>query len=104
MKCSCGRCIFRPAHRYWVEVSRRNHNWDVHHNWGLRSIEIDPTALENHRLVVRSLEARLRDGTPVSIPRDGTLPVLDLRPFFQANKARVVRIFLALPALFAGRA
>jgi type VI secretion system protein ImpJ len=95
---------FQAAHRYWVDVSRRNHNWDLHHNWGLRSIELDATALENHRLVVRSLEARLRDGTPVSIPRDGTLPVLDLRPFFQANKARVVRIFLAIPALYAGRA
>ena len=95
---------FQAAHRYWVDLSRRNHNWDVHYNWGLRSIELDPTALENHRLVVRSLEARLRDGTPVVIPRDATLPTLDLRPLFQANKTRVLRLFLAVPALFAGRA
>ncbi len=95
---------FQAAQRYWVDLSRRNHNWDVHYNWGLRSIEIDPTALTNHRLVIRSLEARLRDGTPVVIPRDGSLPVLDLRALFQAQKTRVLRIYLAVPALFVGRA
>ena len=49
-----------------------------------------------------SLEARLHDGTLVSIPRDGSLPVLDLRPLFQANQSRILRIFVAVPTLFAG--
>ena len=95
---------FQAAQRHWIDQSRRNHNWDVHYNWGLRSIELDPTALANHRLVIRGLEARLRDGTPVVLPRDGALPAVDLRPLFAANKTRILRIFLAVPALFAGRA
>ena len=95
---------FQAAHRYWVDLSRRNHNWDVHYNWGLRSIELDPTALENHRLLIRSLEARLRDGIPIVVPRDGILPAVDLRPLFQTNKTRVLRVFLAVAALFPGRA
>ncbi|MSU78442.1 MAG: type VI secretion system baseplate subunit TssK [Gemmataceae bacterium] len=94
---------FQAAHRYCIDQMRRNHNWDVHYNWGLRSIEIDPTALANHRLVIRSLEARLRDGTPVVLPRDGVLPELNLRTHFQSNKSRVLRIYLAVPAIFAGR-
>ncbi len=95
---------FQAAHRYCVDQMRRNHNWDVHYNWGLRSIEIDPTALGNHRFVIRSLEARLRDGTPVVLPRDAAVPELNLRALFQASKTRTLRIFLAVPAGFAGRA
>jgi len=58
---------FQAAHRYWTDLSRRQPHWDIHYNWGVRSIELDPTGLENNRLIVRSLEARLRDGTPISI-------------------------------------
>ncbi len=94
---------FQAAHRHCVDQIRRNHNWDVHYNWGLRSIEIDATALDNHRLVIRSLEARLRDGTPIVMPRDGKLPELNLRNLFQTNKTRVLRIFLAVPVMASGR-
>src|SRR5689334_8911229 len=95
---------FQAAHRYWSELSRRNHDWDVHHNWGIRKIELDPTALENHRLLIRVLEARLRDGTLVVIPRDGAPPAIDLRKHFETNKTRVLPVYVAVPTLNPGRA
>ena len=94
---------FQASHRYFVDLSRRNHNWDLHYNWGLRSIEIDEKALENHRFVVRSLEARLRDGTLVAIPRDGNLLAFDLRRAFEDKEARSFTIYLAVRALNSGR-
>jgi type VI secretion system protein ImpJ len=94
---------FQAAHRYLVDVGRRNHNWDLHYNWGVRSIDLDQEALANHRLVIHSLEARMRDGTPVVIPRDGVLPTVDLRPAFQAKDVRHFVVYLAAPALCLGR-
>src|SRR5262249_32281671 len=75
---------------------------DLHHNWGLRAISLDRDALANHRLVVHSLEARLRDGTLVTVPEDGTLPALDLKPAFE--RASAITAFLAVPVLHVGRA
>jgi type VI secretion system protein ImpJ len=94
---------FQASHRYLVDLSRRNHNWDVAYNWGLRSIDIDQEALANQRLVVHSLEARLRDGTPVAIPRDGVVAPLDLRRALQAKDASAFVVYLAVPTLYAGR-
>ena len=45
----------------------------------------------------------MRDGTPVSIPRDGTVPAFNLRPIFQDKSARRFLIYLAVPALNPGR-
>src|SRR6185312_9571392 len=72
-------------------------------NWGLRSIDIDVEALTNHRLVIHSLEARMRVGTPVMAPRDCVLPAVDLRPAFQDKDARQFVVNLAVPALALGR-
>ncbi len=94
---------FQASHRYLADVGRRNHNWDVHYNWGVRSIVLDQEALANHRLVVHSLEARMRDGTPVAIPRDGVLPEVDLRPAFQVKDLRHCLVYLAVPSLCLGR-
>ena len=94
---------FHAAQRYFVDLSRRNHNWDLHYNWGLRSIDLDYEALANHRLVIHSLEARLRDGTPVVVPRDGVLPTIDLRPRFREKETRQFPVYLAVPALRLGR-
>jgi type VI secretion system protein ImpJ len=93
---------FQAAQRYWDHLLQRNDKWDQHYNWGLRSIEIDLDALANYRGVVRSLRARLRDGTLVSIPDDGLLPEVDLKPAFAGMNA--VTLFLAVPKLQLGRA
>ncbi len=94
---------FQASHRHLADLSRRNHSWDLQFNWGLRRIDLDHEALANQRLVVHALEGRLRDGTPVVIPRDGTLAPVDLRRAVQGNDAREFTVFLAVPSLYPGR-
>jgi type VI secretion system protein ImpJ len=74
----------------------------IHYNWGLRSLELNETALANHRLVVQSLEARLRDGTLVSLPEDAAPPALDLKGPLERDRS--LKVFLALPSLRLNRA
>jgi type VI secretion system protein ImpJ len=93
---------FQAAQRYSFHLTHTSEKWDLHYNWGLRSVELDQEALANHRLVIRSLQARLRDGTLVSVPEDGPLPALDLRPAFDRGNAFTV--LLAVPVLSVGRA
>jgi type VI secretion system protein ImpJ len=93
---------FQAAYRYSQQLLHLNSEFDVHYNWGLRDIDIDRDALGNKRFVVRSLAARLRDGTVVRVPQDGPLPALDLEEVL-AGKTETV-ISLAVPALQLGRA
>lgn len=92
---------FNSAQQHLEQVVGQNSKWDVHYNWGLRSIELDPDALANYRLVVRSLRARLRDGTLISIPEDGVPPVVDLKGAFE--KGNLVTVLLALPLFNPGK-
>jgi type VI secretion system protein ImpJ len=93
---------FQAAQRHALANAFRDEKWDHQYNWGLRAIDLDREALANHRFVVRSLEARFRDGTLVVVPEDGVLPALDLRPAFGRESALTVH--LALPVLRVGRA
>ncbi len=72
----------QAAQRHLGDALHTSSCWDVHYNWGLRVFEMDRDALANHRLVIRRLRARLRDGTLISIPEEGELPALDLKPAF----------------------
>lgn len=93
---------FQTASRHQEHIAHRGAKWDLHYNWGLRDIELDLDALSNYRLVIRSLQARLRDGTLVSIPEDGLLPNLELKgPFEQTGS---IMVYLAIPVLHLGRA
>src|SRR5262249_274697 len=76
--------------------------WDVHYNWGLRSIELDLDALANSFGVVRSLKARLRDGTLVAVPEDGPLPEIDLKAAFEGDTTAT--LYLGVPMPPPGRA
>jgi type VI secretion system protein ImpJ len=92
--------FLRPHHlqadqRHRALLAGRGEKWDCHYNWGLRSIELDPDALANYRLVVRALLARLPDGTLVAVPDDGDLPVVDLKEEF-AHERRLT-VYLAVP-------
>lgn len=98
--------FLRPHHfqalaRHAAHEQARAGRWNLHHDWGLRRIELDVDALANHRLVVHLLQARLRDGTLVELPSDGDLPALDLKPALQRSPS--VTVFLALPLLHLGR-
>ena len=93
---------FQAAQRHGAQLAGDDEKWDHHYNWGLRAIDLDRDALANYRLVIRSLKARLRDGTLVSVPEDGVLPALDLRPALE--HAPAVTALLAVPVLNLGRA
>lgn len=92
---------FQAASRYQTALVARTEKWNAHYNWGVRSIELDETALSNSRLVIRSLRARLHDGTPVAIPDDTNLPEINLKPAFERETA--VMVYLGLPVLHSGR-
>src|SRR5262249_54897923 len=93
---------FQTAQRYWAHLVDRSEKWDLHYNWGLRSIDLDQDALGNYRGVVRSLRARLRDGTLVSVPEDGLLPDLALKAAFE--RGNTATMYLGVPVLHLGRA
>ena len=93
---------FQAAMRHWDHLAHRGEKWDVHYNWGLRTLDLDLDALANHRFAVHALRARLRDGSLVALPEDGTLPALDLKPVLE--QSRSVTIFLAVPVVNLGKA
>jgi type VI secretion system protein ImpJ len=84
-------------HRQLVKLMQLDEKWMLHHNWGLRSIQLNTEALGNFRFSVSELKARLRDGTLIEVPDDGPLPELDLKPALESN--RKVTIHLAVPLL-----
>jgi len=91
----------QAANRYNAQVHQLGDKWDTHFNWGLRTVDIDREAMSNHRLVMLSLRVRLRDGTLISLPEDGTLPPLNLKDALSDTPK--VTIFLAIPELRLGR-
>lgn len=93
---------FQTSHRYLDHATHLQHRWDVHYGWGLRSLELDEDSLANFRFVVRSLQARLRDGSSISIPEDVELPPLPLRNAFSEGK-NLVTVYLAVPLLAVGQ-
>jgi type VI secretion system protein ImpJ len=91
----------QAAERFALQHLARSHKWDLHYNWGLRTLDLDQEALHNYRFVVRSLSARLRDGTLVALPEDGSVEALDLKPVLERTAA--VTVLLALPQLQAAK-
>jgi type VI secretion system protein ImpJ len=93
---------FQTAERHWLHLMHRGEKWDLHYDWGLRSIDIDLDSLANSRLVIRKLQARLCDGTLVAIPEDGVLPAVNLKEGFERDNS--LTVFLALPVVNLGKA
>jgi type VI secretion system protein ImpJ len=93
---------FQASARHTQYISHLSEKWDHYYNWGLGAAEIDMDALANYRLVVRGLKARMRDGTLVSIPEDGTLPTADLKTAFEGQNN--LTVFLAVPIANLGKA
>jgi len=87
--------------RLQSERLRVAHQWNVHHNWGLRLLDFDKDAFKSGRLVIGRLYARMRDGTLVDVPGEGRLPVLDVNEAMLGREQ--VTINLAVPKLHANR-
>ncbi|MBI3408962.1 MAG: type VI secretion system baseplate subunit TssK [Planctomycetes bacterium] len=92
---------FQTAQRNWVQLIERNVKWDHHYNWGLRSLDLDLDSLTNHRCVVRTLEARLRDGAIVAVSEDDPLQPVSLRSAFEQSNS--VTVYLGVPSFHLGR-
>lgn len=92
---------FQAADRHWRWQGNLGEKWDHNYNWGLRAVEIDQDALGANFFQAHSLEARLRDGTLVSVPADGALPRLPLKQALE--EAPDVYVLLALPQSHEGR-
>lgn len=86
---------FQAADRHLRSLVSTQVRFEQHHFWGVRQLKLDADALGAFRLVVRRLEARFRDGTPIVLPEDGGEPELDLKAAFQ-GRARV-DVVLAIP-------
>ena len=107
---------FQAADRYWTEVATISEQFDHPYYYGLQSIDFSREALANSQFEVRTLRARMRDGTVISLDpgqepdrvdcKDGfnrlLEPVTNLTDAFE--KESVVTVYLAVPKLKLGRA
>jgi len=93
---------FQAADRYARESLRESEEWHHPFNWGFRSVEFDRDAVANYTLVLRSCEARLKDGTRLSIPGDVSVDPVEIKAAL-ADTGEVTA-YLAVPSLHPGRA
>jgi type VI secretion system protein ImpJ len=94
---------FQAADRHARDELRRSEDWYHPFNWGIRSFDLDRDAVANYSAVLRSCEARFKDGTKLSIPADTTVDPVELRDGL-AGPAGAVTLYLAVPALHPARA
>jgi type VI secretion system protein ImpJ len=108
---------FQAADRYWHEVVSTSEAWDHQYNYGLRSIQFSAEAIANQQFQLSTCQARLRDGTLVSLelgqdpdrieldagsaPGSGGAGSVSLKDAFA--KESQTRVFLAVPKVRLGR-
>jgi type VI secretion system protein ImpJ len=88
---------FLTEHRQLLHLMQLDEKWSLHHNWGLRAIQLNTDALGSFRFSILALKARLRDGTLIEVPEDGPLAELDLKPALE--QSRRATIYLGVPLL-----
>jgi type VI secretion system protein ImpJ len=93
---------FQAADRHSRELLRQAEDWSHPFDWGLRSVELDRDAVANYSLVLRSCEARFKDGTRVSVPAEVTVDPAELKAALAESGS--VTAYLAVPSLHPGRA
>lgn len=107
---------FQAADRHWSELIQTSQRWDQPYGYGLEAFEFSPEALANGQLEVRTVRARMRDGTLVSLDSgqepdrlslkeglaEAARPKADLGAAFETES--VVRVYLAVPKLKLGLA
>jgi type VI secretion system protein ImpJ len=93
---------FQASQRHVLDTVRQHIQWDQHYCWGLRRFRLDADALANNRFVVPELAARLRDGTLIDFPRDGSLPEKDIRSILRDRPSATM--YIAVPRVEMHRA
>ena len=91
----------QQAERFVSCEIHRNSAANVHYNWGLRAFDLNTDSLGNFRFEVKSLSARLKDGSALTVPDETDLPVLDLKDALERQDN--VTVFLAIPQLRLGK-
>ena len=106
---------FQAADRFWTEVLSSSGQFDNPHNYGLVSLDFSREALGNQQFELRSLRARMRDGTLIEIGVGAEPDRLDLAKYVQelapSNKnlqdafesQTTVRVYLGIPKTRLGR-
>jgi type VI secretion system protein ImpJ len=99
--------FLRPHHmqvadRHAQSLLKDSEDWYHPFNWGIRSLDLDRAAIGNYTVVLRSCEARFKDGTKLSIPSDSTVDPIELKGALAGSGA--VTVYLAIPSWHADRA
>jgi type VI secretion system protein ImpJ len=92
---------FQAAERSWTEALQTSEHYDHPYPYGLRRFEFSEEAIGNYQFQVLACEARMQDGTLLSLDAGQPLDRLDLRAGFA--KESTVRIYLGVPKLAMGR-
>jgi len=87
-----------------VDVSRRNHNWDLHYNWGLRSIDLDQeSAGQSSPRHPCPRSAACVTALRWSIPPRRRIADRRFTPGVSGERRAPFLVYLAVPALCLGR-
>ncbi len=92
---------FQAAEDNYMDSMSTADAWLTPFNHGLRSIEVNREALANYEVRITRLEARLRDGTIISVPGNSRLRSINVQAAFETHD--LVYVHLLLPHLVPGR-
>jgi len=107
---------FHAAERACTESFQTGEHWDHEFNYGLRAIEFSAEAIANFQFQINHCQARLKDGTLITLHPGREPDRLDLRPALVAHAApsvdlraalgdaATVRVYLGVPKLKLGSA
>jgi type VI secretion system protein ImpJ len=87
---------FQAAERHTRERLMESEDWLHPHDWGLRSAKFDDDAIANHSFRLISCQARFKDGTTLSVPDEGSIGELELKPVLAQQSETMV--YLAVPS------
>jgi type VI secretion system protein ImpJ len=106
---------FQASDRFWSNLLRIDGQFDNPHNYGLVSIDFSREALANHQFELRSLRARMRDGTLIDLQVGDEPDRLDLSKSLAESSSlskslqdafereSSIRIYLGVPKMRLGR-
>jgi len=85
---------FQAADRYWTETLEQSEHWDHEYNYGLRSVEISPEAVANFQVQLTVCQARMRDGTLISLAPGNEPDRVDLKESLEGLETALVNVDL----------
>jgi type VI secretion system protein ImpJ len=91
---------FQAAEAHLLEMMAASHSWQFPYGYGLHNFELNREALVNFDVRIPRLQARLKDGTLVSVPENAHLESLDVRPVMEESPE--VYLHLVVPELVVG--